>query len=384
MEIIDDADGLARLVERLSREQCIVVDTESNSFHRFPDRVCLVQIAAGGKAWVIDPLGLTADDVAPLGALMANPDVEKVIHAASNDIRVLDKEWSFRVANVFDTSIAAQFCGMRRVGLDSVLRDALGVAIVKSKSLQRADWTIRPLPDEALQYAVDDVLHLHDLRNELGRWLEELGRMEWVAEEFRRLETVRYRPPDPPEVAFLNAKGSRALGPQELAVLRELYVFRHNEGVRRDMPPFKILSDTVLTTIAAAGQDDLSKIEGIPANPLRRYGKRLQRARERGLASPPVTRPRNGNSNSNGSEGRPTREQIDRLRDLKAWRTEQGEELDLDPALIWPMQSLERLARDPALLDDGTREGASVVREWQAREFSESLAAALRMTQDGE
>jgi len=380
--MVTDAHGLSVLVERLSREQCIVVDTESNSFHRFPDRVCLVQIAAGSRAWVVDPLEMTAVDVAPLGELMANPKVEKAIHAASNDVRVLDKEWSFRVANVFDTSIAAQFCGMRRVGLDSVLRDVLGVAIVKSKSLQRADWTVRPLSDEALQYAVDDVLHLQDLRNELERRLEELGRIDWAREEFRRLENVRYRPPDPPEVAFLNAKGSRTLGPQELAVLRELYVFRHNEGVRRDMPPFKILSDAVLTTIAASGQEDLSEIEGIPANPLRRYGKRLQRARDRGLAAPPVTRPRNGSSNSNGVDSRPTREQIDRLRDLKAWRNEKGEKLDLDPALIWPMQSMEKLARDPSLLDSETGEGASVVREWQAREFQDSLAVALKMTQD--
>ncbi len=380
--MVTDAHGLARLVERLSREQCIVIDTESNSFHRFPDRVCLVQIAAGGRAWVIDPLEMTTDDVAPLGVLLADPDIEKVIHAASNDIRVLDKEWSFRVANVFDTSIAAQFCGMRRIGLDSVLLDALGVAIVKSKSLQRADWTVRPLPDEALQYAVDDVLHLQDLRDELVRRLEELGRAQWAKEECRRLENVRYRTPDPPEIAFLNTKGSRALGPQELAVLRELYVFRYNEGMRRDMPPFKIMSDAVLTTIAAAGHDELGEIEGIPPNSLRRYGKRLQRARERGLASPPVTRPRNGNSNSNGAEGRPTREQIDLLRALKAWRNERGEELSLDPALIWPMPSLERLARDPSLLNDETGEGASVVREWQAREFRESLAAALEMPQN--
>ena len=248
---------------------------------------------------------------------------------------------------------------------------------MKSKSLQRADWTVRPLPDEALQYAVDDVLHLQDLRDELVRRLEELGRIEWVEEEFQRLENIRYRAPDPPEIAFLNAKGSRALGPQELAVLRELYVFRYNEGMRRDVPPFKIMSDAVLTTIAAAGRDDLGEIEGIPASSLRRYGRRLQRARERGLAAEPVTRPRNGNSNSSGLEGRPTREQIDQLRDLKAWRNEQGEELDLDPALIWPMQSLERLARDASLLNDETRDGASVVREWQAREFGESLAAAL-------
>ena len=375
MEIIADANSLAGLAERLSRETCIVVDTESNGFHRFPDRVCLVQIAAGNKAWVIDPLEMSADDVAPLGALMADPGVEKVIHAASNDVRVLDKEWSFRLANVFDTSIAAQFCGMRRVGLDSVLRDALGVAIVKSKSLQRADWTIRPLSDEALQYAVDDVLHLHGLRDELMRRLEELGRAEWVREEFRRLENVRYRPPDPPDVAFLNTKGSRTLDPQELAVLRELYVFRHNEGVRRDTPPFKIMTDSVLTAIATAGNADLSSIEGVPESAVRRYGKRLKKARDRGLAAQPVTRPRNGASNSNGLEGRPTREQIDRLRDLKAWRNERGEELDLDPALIWPMPSLERLARDPSALQQETQN--DTVRAWQISKFGNSIAQSL-------
>ena len=145
MEIIGDADGLAALVERLSQAQCIVIDTESNGFHRFPDRICLIQIATDDRAWVVDPLDISEEDVAPLGRLLADRAVEKVMHAASNDIRVIDKEWSFRATNVFDTSIAAQFCGMERVGLNTVLQEALGVAIVKSKNLQRADWTVRPL-----------------------------------------------------------------------------------------------------------------------------------------------------------------------------------------------------------------------------------------------
>ena len=375
--MISDAEGLSALVERLSREACIVVDTESNSFHRFPDRVCLVQIAAGGQAWIVDPLAMTAEEVIPLGGLMADSAVQKIIHAASNDVRVLDKEWSFRAANVFDTSIAAQFCGLRRVGLDSVLREFLGVVIIKSKSLQRADWTVRPLSDEALHYAIDDVLHLQDLRDALLKRLEELGRADWVEEEFRRLEEIRYRPPAPPDEAFLNTKGSRTLGPQELAVLRELYIFRHNEGVRRDTPPFKIMSDAVLTAIAASGRNDIGEIEGIPQSSLRRYGKSLQRALQRGLASPPVSRPRNVATGTNGIEGRPTREQIEQLRELKAWRSRHADELDLDPALIWPMQSLERLARYPSQLKEEIEGGTSVVRRWQAREFGDSLAAVV-------
>ena len=376
MEIIADADGLAALVERLSQAQCIVIDTESNGFHRFPDRICLIQIATDGRAWVVDPLDMSEEDVAPLGRLLADRAVEKVMHAASNDIRVFDKEWTFRAVNVFDTSLAAQFCGMDRMGLNTVLKEALGVAIVKSKSLQRADWTVRPLSDEALQYAVDDVLHLQDLRLELRRRLEELGRLEWVEEEFRRLEDVRFRQPDPPEVAFLNTRGSRGLEPQELAVLRELYVFRHNEGLRRDIPPFKILNESILTAIAGAGDADLPTIEGVPESAIRRYGKHLQRARDRGLAAEPVKRPRN--PNSNGTEGRPTREHNDRLKDLKVWRVEQAQELGLDPALIWPMQSLERLARDPSLLDDETGDAGQIVRKWQAKEFAASLRELLR------
>ncbi len=329
----------------------------------------------GGKAWVIDPLGMTADDVVPLGRLLADPSIEKVMHAASNDIRVLDKEWSFPIANVFDTSMAAQFCGMDRVGLNTVLKEVLGVAIIKSKNLQRADWTVRPLSDEALQYAVDDVLHLQDLRRELGQRLVELGRMEWVEEEFRRVEAVRYRAPDPPEFAFLTTKGSRGLAPRELAVLRELYLFRHNEGLRRDTPPFKIMSDSVLVIIASAGDADLTVLEGVPESAIRRYGKHLQRARMRGLAAPPITRRRA--ENPNAAEDRPTQEHVRRLKDLKAWRLDQAQELGLDPALLWPMQSLERLARDPALLDDETGEGRQIVRKWQVREFRDSLRTLL-------
>ena len=257
VEMIHDAVGLARLVERLSAAECVVIDTESNSFHRFPDNICLVQIAAENRAWVIDPLEFRPGEIAPLGDLLANPGIEKVMHAAANDIRAFDKEWSFRTVNVFDTSTAAQFCGMDTLGLTAVLEEALGIVIIKSRSLQRADWTLRPLSDAALQYAVDDVRHLQSLRHALGARLAELGRTEWAAEEFRRLEDVRYRPPDPPEVAFLSTKGSRDLTPQALAVLREIYIFRHNEGLRRGVPPFRVLSDAALTEIAQAGDADL-------------------------------------------------------------------------------------------------------------------------------
>ena len=374
-EIVDSAVGLAALVDRLSTEKRIVIDTESNSFHRFPERVCLVQIGAAGRAWVVDPLPLSREEAAPLGRLLAQPSIVKVMHAAANDIRAFDKEWSFPTVNVFDTSTAARFCGMDRVGLDTVLQETLGVIIVKSKNLQRADWTLRPLSEEALRYAVNDVAHLTDLQDALSAKVDALGRTDWVAEEFRRLEDVRYRAPDPPEIAFLGAKGSRELDARGLAILREIYVFRHNEGLRSGVPPFRILSERALIDIAKSGWDDLSPTPDLPRGVLNRWGKRLQQARDRGLNAEPFERPR---GNPTGvTDPRPTREQNERLKALKAWRTVHAAGLGLDPALIWPMPSLELLARDPAAVAEEARGESQWVRWWQQREFGELLAGAL-------
>ena len=375
MEMVDSAAGLAELAERLSSERRIVIDTESNGFHRYPERICLVQIGAAGRAWVVDPLQLSPEEAAPLGRLLAEPSVVKVMHAAANDIRVFDKEWSFPTANVFDTSTAARFCGMDRVGLDTVLEETLGVIIVKSKNLQRADWTLRPLSEEALRYAVNDVAHLTDLQDALNEKVDALGRTEWVAEELRRLEDVRYRAPDPPEIAFLGAKGSRELDARGLAILRELYVFRHDEGMRSGVPPFRILSERALIDVAKAGAGELSPTPDLPRSVLNRWGKRLQQARDRGLQAPPFERPR-GNP-SGISEPRPTHEQIERLKALKTWRTTHAAQLSLDPALIWPMPSLELLARGHATASEETRGDSQWVRKWQQREFGESLEAAL-------
>ena len=375
MEIVDSAEGLAALAERLSSEKRIVIDTESNSFHRFPERICLVQIGAAGRAWVVDPLPLSREETAPLGRLLAQPSIVKVMHAAANDIRAFDKEWSFPTVNVFDTSTAARFCGMDKVGLDTVLEETLGVIIIKSKNLQRADWTLRPLSEEALRYAVNDVAHLTDLQDALSAKVDALGRTAWVAEEFRRLEDVRYRAPDPPEIAFLGAKGSRELDARGLAILRELYVFRHNEGLRSGVPPFRILSERALIDIAKTGGGELSPTPDLPRGVLNRWGKRLQQARDRGLNAEPFERPR-GNP-AGATDPRPTREQVERLKALKAWRTGHAARLGLDPALIWPMPSLELLARDPAAVAEEARGESQWVRRWQQREFGELLAGAL-------
>ena len=370
MELVATAGRLKVLVESLLREERIALDTEGNSFHRYPEQLCLVQIGASSGTYVIDPIAI--DDPAPLGALLAEPRVEKVVHSADYDLRSLDREWGFRVRNLFDTSIAAKFTGAQRLGLDTVLVDVLGVEISKDTRLKRSDWSIRPLFEAALEYAADDVAHLLELRDSLSRRLASLGRQAWVAEECARMEEVRYSPPDPPEVAFLSMKGSRKLDGRGLAVLRELVVFRDAEARRRGVPPYRVVSNDALLFLAQSPGSDLADAPGLGETARRRIGRALLAAVRAGGSAQPVSRP----LPLTMPEPRPTQAQLDRFQALKRWRTEQGERLGLDPALIWPMASLELLARSPQALAEELS-SSTAVRRWQRAEFSASLRQRL-------
>ena len=333
--------------------------------------MCLLQIATEDRVFVIDPLAIGAE-VGPLGEVLADDRVEKIIHSVDYDLRSLDREWGFRVRNVFDTSVAARLCGARRLGLETVLHDSLGIEIGKQKRLQQSDWSQRPLSEEALAYAAGDVRHLLELRRAQAAQLEALGRTTWLAEECGRLEAIRYTLPDPPEVAFLSMKGTRDLDGRGLAILRELYVLRDAEALRRGTPPYRVVGNEALLYLAANPEAELTEAPGIGLNISRRLGPRLQGAIARGTAAKPVERPKPPRP----TDARPTKQQEDRLRALKAWRNAQGERLNLDPAVIWPVASLERVARYPEEIGDELQ-NSTAIRWWQRREFEASLRNSL-------
>ena len=207
IELVSTASRLAEVVDVLLQAPRVAVDLESNGFFRYHECVCLVQLSAGETAFLVDPLAI--DDMGPLGVLLGDRSVEKVFHAADYDIRSLDRDWGFRVVGLFDTGIAAAFVGSSQLGLQSVVQEQTGVALAKPRKLQRSDWTRRPLEPEALRYAADDVLHLQQVREALSAKLQELSRLEWVKEEFARLENVRHTPADR-EQAYLSVKGGAA------------------------------------------------------------------------------------------------------------------------------------------------------------------------------
>ena len=201
--------------------------------------------------------------------------------------------------------------------------------------------------------------------------MQTLGRSEWVAEECRRLEELRYVPPGPVEDSFPSIKGSSALDGAGLAVLRELVLFREKVALRRGRPPFRVLSNAALLAIATDPTVELSRVPGITDNILQRLGGKLRSAIRRGMKAPPIVRP----SRSGPFQPRPTPAQVRLAAGLRSWRTEQGERISLDAALVWPAASLDRLARAPDTLN---REFESTeVRRWQVREFGHSLQTYL-------
>ena len=306
--------------------------------------------------------------MSPLGEVLANPGVETVLHSGDHDIRSLDRDWGFHVGNLFDTSIAAAFVGSERLGLASTLQDFLDVTIPKEKSIQRSDWSIRPLSDTALAYAAGDVRHLFDLRDKLVEKLRALGRTHWVKEECDRLAAIRYNPPDP-ELAVFSVKKSRDLDGGGLAILKALMEYRERHALRLGRPHFRVIPDAALLTLAAEPKADLREVRGLGMFGRGKLASGLRDAIKQGRAAQPLQRPRQPRGRRLSRAERAKASQ--RLDMMKAWRTEHAKRLSLAVGLLWSMASLQRIASFPEDLE--TELEAPEIRRWQRGEFEESL-----------
>lgn len=366
VEIVNKPAQLSALACQLAGSHTIALDTESNSFHHYPEQLCLIQIATRHKVVIIDTIYLR--DLDPLRDILASISIKKVIHSADYDIRSLDRHSGLHIRNVFDTSIAARFTGISRLGLEALVRDLLGITINKSRRLQRCDWGRRPLSAEALEYAASDVRHLIALKEVLAQQLQTLGRETWVDEEFARIEEVRYAAPNL-ETAYLYVKGSKDLDGHERAVLQSLVLFREEEARRQHRPPFFILPDATLIFLAANPQADISEVPGLGRTGLKRFGQGLQQALHDGMTASPICRPPRIKS------VRASKEEVRRLRCLKEWRTSLGSSLSLDPSLLWPLGSLERLAKAPDTLR--VELASDDIRRWQREVVAPSLQTCL-------
>ncbi len=365
--LVDSPAEWLQVCSELNRTTRLGFDLEADGFHRYPERVALIQISlSDGAVLVVDPLAI--ENLAPLGQKLSDERIPKVFHSSDYDLRSLDRDFGFHVRGLYDTAIAAQFCGAQRTGLGNVLADFLDVHVDKPKRLQRLDWSRRPLTQEALDYAAGDVLYLLPLARKLDERLAQLGRTDWVEEEFRRQELVRYEPPDPPEKAFLSIRGARKLSGESLAVLRELCIFRDREALQLGVPPYRVMSNKSMIELATNPDRDLGTTKGIRRSTLSRQRPQLEAAVRRGKQSLPVALPRHTGRNPWTAKTR------QRHASLKSWRAREANRLNLDRGLVWPAAHLKLVAlhrdRPSADLD---RDEPRLVRDWQWAELGLSL-----------
>lgn len=370
--IISTQHSWDRFLKTLQNQHSVAIDMESNGFFAYREMICLIQIAADDSVALVDPFEIP--DLSGLGIVLDDPGIEKIMHSSDYDLRSFDRDYGFRVRNLFDTSIAASFLGLRMLGLGNVLQKFLGVAIAKSKSLQRANWARRPLSEESIIYAANDVYYLHRLRDLLASELESLGRLSWVREECSRLEEIRFSEPEPPEEAWMHAKGVRKLTASQKSVFRELYLLRNSIASKANVPSFKVLSNNVMVELAVQPDRELSKVKGLKGRHTKGRLGDINQAITKGRNSRSLPQEKLSGNRKNRAYSSSV------LKALKEWRKAQAASLNLDPALLWPMKDLEFIASDGAGVRVSGRYGANgvhLVRNWQKDVFGDSLASLL-------
>jgi ribonuclease D len=271
------------------------IDTEFMSEGRYRALLCLVQVAVDDPAAPGDPRIILIDaldrvDVAPLARLLADPQIEVVLHAGRQDVAILRRAWSTELRNVFDTQVAAGFAGASaQSGYGNLLGQILGRRVGKTASYTR--WDARPLTAEQLSYAAEDVAHLLELADELQRRLREAGRLEWGREECLRLEGVSDE--RDPSTAWERLPRVSQLDPRARAVARELAAWRERTASAEDRPVGSILADPALVELAKrqpAKLGALEEIRGIHPSGIRRRGHAILDAIAAGRAAEPIPR----------------------------------------------------------------------------------------------
>jgi ribonuclease D len=371
-EYVDDAVALRELVRRLEGEPLLGVDTEAAGYHRYLDRLSLVQISSRRENFLIDPLAL--DGLSPLGPLLADAAVEKIFHDADYDLRILDRDEGLEVRGLFDTQIAAAFLGEKSLGLGAIVEKYLGISL--PKAYQRADWAERPLTEGMKDYAATDTVHLPALRDRLRAELEAKGRLAWAEEEFARREQTRWTEGGDEREAFLRVKGARDLSPRGLAILRELYAWREAVAEERDQATFRVLSNQALIALSLrppSSAAELVEVDGISRGLADRRGRDILAAVRRGQEVPESELPRFPTAKR--WERDPEVElRAEQLRDA---RTRVAHDLGLDPGFLMSRAVLDEVARrNPA--SPGELRDIPEVRNWQVEALGPALMRVLR------
>ncbi len=346
-KVVQTADQLHQVMKELGHIHLFAIDTESDSLYSYYPKVCLIQLSVyteGNESevsdYLIDPLAIK--DLLPLGELLSNPETEVIMHAAENDLLLLQREFGIEVQKLFDTQLAARILGREKVGLASILSDEFGVQ--SNKRMQRTDWGKRPLTHEQTTYAQKDTHYLLPLRSILRDELERTGRWQEAKEAFRNLSQTDYSMHETTPRTMWQMKETRDVPREDHGVLEALWEWREEEAQRRDVPPFKVMRNQALAELAVEQPhtlDDIRQTPGVGKTSVQRYGKQLLEAiligKQRRIPPLPESNPRPDYVNDR---------KVQSLYDsLRHWRTKTAEARGVDPDIVMANATLLEIAK---------------------------------------
>ena len=365
--VITAREHLEEVVAELRREPRLALDTESNGFYAYQEKVCLLQISSAHEDFIVDPIAVP--DLSSLGELMADPRIEKVFHAGEYDVLCLKRDHDLRFANLFDTMIAGRLLGAKELGLAAAIRRYFGVTL--SKKLQRADWGLRPLSAAHLRYAQFDTHYLLRLADILKNQLREQKRDEDAAEACARLAELE------PVVRIFDPEGywrlasRHQLSDRQTACLREIYLLRERRAEALDRAPFRIMSEELMARLAAELPKDsetLSRVRGMTPYLLRKFGPSLLEALERGRTADIPVEPTRARIRHSNQERR-------LFEALRQWRKAQAEREAVEPVVILDTKSLREIARAAAA---GESDPLAELSELKRQRYGEPVLKLVR------
>lgn len=351
--LVADAAGLELLLRTLDAhpDAELAIDTEADSFHHYYEKVCLIQLALAGEAFLIDPLAFASSggEASALAPLMQRLSERRlVLHGADYDLRLLLRGYGFRASALFDTMIGAQLLGEKEIGLAALLTKRLGVVL--DKKFQRADWSERPLSPEMSAYAASDVLHLVELADALRAELLACGRLDWVTQECSRLVAAPFLAKESDPESDWRLKGTNALSAKERAFVRAIWEVREERAAELDRPPFRVLTNDRLLSAARAaaqGEAELPKLFPGPRPLPPPFARSLLKAFADTRALLPAEWPEARRGERIETDAALERE----IEKLKKKRDARSLELGLDPSVLASRAALAAVAR--AFLKNG-------------------------------
>lgn len=284
--MIKDSAELEKIVEKAKKAGRAAIDTEFVWERTYFPQLGLIQIGLSeDETFLIDAPAI--DDLSPLGKLLEDEGVVKILHDAQQDLYILRRATGAYPKNIFDTRLASGFAGLSStISLMDLLKEVAGVTIHKTES--RTDWLRRPLSEKQLEYAIDDVRYMPKVMDELLKRIDDFNRSEWLAEEMRLYNDPALYEEKDPRKQYGRLKGASRMRGEELSVLRELAAWREEEARRHDRPRGHILKDDIIVSLAKCkpcSQDDMSYIKELSARDLRCYGSAVVQAVKSGMAA---------------------------------------------------------------------------------------------------